>query len=379
MLKIGIDARFYGPLGKGLGRYTQKLIKNLEEIDKVNQYVIFLRKENWNDYRPANSNFKKALADYRWYTLKEQIFMPLIIKKYQIDLMHFPHFNIPILFRKDFVVTIHDLILIKYPTKKATTLDPILYKIKYWGYKQVIKYAVKKAQKIITVSNYTKQELVDYFKIKSDKVVVTYEACDGVESGQLTIPDRSFLKKFGITRPYILYVGNAYPHKNLEALLDVFKKYAEKTKHEFQLVLVGKRDYFYQKLIKYADNIGLIKSADVVFFGFASEKQLADLYRSARLYVFPSLFEGFGLPPLEAMSYGLPVLSSSSSCLPEILGQASEYFNPKDKQDMLNKISLLMNSEELRADLVKSGYEKIKSYSWERCAQETLAVYKSIK
>lgn len=378
-MKIGIDARFFGPIGKGLGRYTQKLIKNLELIDNKNQYVIFLRKENWDHYTPVNDNFKKVLADYRWYTLKEQIFIPLIIRKHNIDVMHFPHFNIPILYRGKFIATIHDLILIKYPTKKATTLDPIIYKLKYWGYKKVINSAVRRAEKIITVSNYTKNELVEYFRINENKVAVTYEACDGVESGQLMIPDRGFLKEYGINKQYLLYVGNAYPHKNLETLLDVFDEFAKKTNNKYQLVLVGKKDYFYERLIEYAKEKGLTKNLDVVFFGFATEKQLADLYRSALLYIFPSLFEGFGLPPLEAMSYGLPVLSSDASCLPEILGEAAKYFNPKDKEDILNKINLIIESYDLRTNLIEKGFKKIKSYSWEKCAQETLAVYNSIE
>lgn len=376
-MRIGIDARFYGPLGKGLGRYTQKLVKNLEIIDSKNEYLIFLRKENWDDYVPSRENFKKVLADYRWYTLKEQIMIPRAIKKQKIDLMHFPHFNIPVFYRRKFVVTIHDLILIKYPTKKATTLDPLLYKFKYWGYKKVINSAVKRAEKIITVSEYTKKELVEYFNIPSDKVVVTYEACDGVESGQLEIPDHGFLKDFNINKPFILYVGNAYPHKNLEKLLDVYKNFTKKTDNKYQLVLVGKKDYFYQRLIEYAQKRELKANNDVVFFGYATEKQLADLYRSAKLYIFPSLFEGFGLPPLEAMSYGLPVLSSNASCLPEILGDAAAYFDPKNEADMVEKMISLVKDDQLREKLVTRGYDKIKTYSWEKCAQETLAVYQT--
>jgi len=377
-MRIGIDARFYGPLGKGLGRYTQKLIKNLEEIDDKNQYVVFLRKENWDEYVPENRNFQKVLADYRWYTLKEQIYMPKLIKSRRIDVMHFPHFNIPILYRGSFVATIHDLILIKYPTKKATTLDPIMYKFKYWGYKRVINSAVKRAKKIITVSNYTKNELIDYFKIDKDKVSVTYEACNGVESGQLELPDSSFLPRHNIEKPYILYVGNAYPHKNLEGLISTFKDFNADTDRKYQLVLVGKSDYFYERLKEYADKKGLIENNDVVFFGYAAEKQLADLYRHASLYIFPSLFEGFGLPPLEAMSYGLPVASSSASCLPEILGDAAVYFNPKDKNNMMEVMKNVLGSRNLQEVLKEKGFNKIKQYSWNKCARETLAIYNDI-
>jgi len=156
-MKIGIDARFYGPQSKGLGRYTQKLIQNLEKIDRQNQYIIFLRKENWNLYQPQSINFRKELADYQWYTLSEQIYMPKILWHNKIDLMHFPHFNVPIFWPGKFIVTIHDLILTHFPTTKATTLAPIFYKIKHFGYKLVISQAVKRACQIITVSNYTKE------------------------------------------------------------------------------------------------------------------------------------------------------------------------------------------------------------------------------
>lgn len=157
---IGIDARFFGSIGKGLGRYTQKLIENLEKIDHENQYVVFLRKENFDEYQPKNKNFQKALADYQWYTFSEQIKMPLLLNKFNFDLVHFPHFNVPFFYRKKFVVTIHDLILLQFPTVKGTMLNPVFYKIKFWCYKFIIWSAIKRARRIITVSNFTKNELL---------------------------------------------------------------------------------------------------------------------------------------------------------------------------------------------------------------------------
>lgn len=378
-MKIGIDARFYGPSGKGLGRYTEKLIKNLEKIDFQNQYFIFLRKENWKDYNPQNPNFRKVLADLPWYTVEEQIFMPRIISKHKIDLMHFPHFNVPIFYFGDFVVTIHDLILLKFSTKKATTLGPILYKIKYLGYKRVITRAIKKAKKVITVSNFTKNEIATYFNLNPEKISVTYEACDGIEYGQLSLPESRFLLNHKIVKPYILYVGNAYPHKNLEKLLEVFKKLKNNSKFNFQLVLVGRPDYFYQRLEKQAQELGLLKNNSVVFFGFASQKDLAHLYRKASLYIFPSFIEGFGLPALEAMSYGLPVVASGTSSLPEILDDAALFFDPKDNKDMISVITKVLNDQNLRKKMVQKGYEQVKKFSWEKCARETLVTYHKAK
>ena len=283
-MKIGIDARFYGPYGKGLGRYTEKLIKNLEKVDNNNQYIIFLRKENWKEYIPENEKFKKVLADLPWYTVDEQLKMPKLISEHNIDLMHFPHFNIPVLYRGDFVVTIHDLILLRFPTKRATTLGPALYKIKYLGYKMAITRAIKKAKKVITVSEFTKNDLVDYFKLDPKKVVVTYEACDGIESGQLTFPENGLLENYKINKPYLLYVGNAYPHKNLDTLIDVFKKFKERNNFSHQMVFVGKKDYFYQRLHDQAEKLRLIQDGSVIFFGFASQKDLAYLYEKARFF-----------------------------------------------------------------------------------------------
>lgn len=376
-MKIGIDARFYGPIGKGLGRYTQKLVTHLEKIDQQNQYVIFLRRENWDTYQPANKNFQKVLADFQWYSSTEQVQMPKLLQKQNLDLAHFPHFNVPLLYRGRFITTIHDLILIQFPTKRATTLGPLLYKVKYFGYKRVIGHAVKKSQGVITVSHYTKKQLAEFFQIPPDKIHVTYEASSGVESGQLKMPESDFLRDYGITKPFLLYVGNAYPHKNLEGLLQAFRQFVSQHK-QHQLVLVGKDDYFYSRLKEEARAMGLDKDNRVVFFGYASEKQLADLYRLAKAYIFPSLMEGFGLPPLEAMSYGLPVLAANTSCLPEILGKAAFYFDPRNVGEIVAAISKVLSDEILQVDLREQGYQQVKKYSWEKCARETLAVYQQL-
>lgn len=371
-MKIGIDARFFGPVGKGLGRYVERLVENLEKLDEKNEYTIFLRKENWDYYTPKVSNFKKVLADYKWYSLKEQIMMPWKIRQEKLDLVHFPHFNIPVFCPAKFVATIHDLILLQFPTPRATTLGPLLYKIKYFGYRMVIGLGLRRAKKVITVSECTKKELVNFFKIKPEKIAVTYEACDGVEYGQLKMPEKKNLAKFGITKPYLLYVGNAYPHKNLEGLLKIFPK----LNLDCQLVLVGREDYFYKRMKEEIRGTAMEKS--VVFTDFVSEAILADLYRNARLYVFPSFVEGFGLPGLEAMSYGLPLAASNSSCLPEIYGDAAIYFDPKNEQGMIEQIRFTWTDEPTREKLIKLGLEQVKKYNWRSLAEETLNIYKDV-
>lgn len=370
-MKIGIDARFFGPAGKGLGRYVERLVENLEKIDQANEYIIFLRKENWDYYTPKVSNFKKVLADYPWYSLKEQIMMLWKIWREKIDLVHFPHFNIPIFCPTKFVATIHDLILLQFPTPRATTLGPLLYKIKYFGYRLVIGLGLRRAKKVITVSECTKKELVQYFKINPEKIAVTYEACDGVEYGQLKMPEKKILAKFGITKPYLLYVGNAYPHKNLEGLLKIFPK----LNLDCQLVLVGREDYFYKRMKEEIKGTPIEKN--IIFTDFVSEAILADLYRNARVYVFPSFVEGFGLPGLEAMSYGLPLVASNSSCLPEIYGDGAVYFNSKDEREMIEKIKFVWSDEATRQNLIKLGLEQVKKYSWQNLAEKTLQIYQN--
>ena len=374
MARIGIDARFFGSIGKGLGRYTQKLIENLEKIDNENQYVVFLRKENFDEYQPKNKNFQKVLADYQWYTFSEQLKMPTLLNKFKLDLMHFPHFNVPFFYRKKFIVTIHDLILLEFPTVRGTTLNPLFYKIKFLSYRFIIWSAIKRAEKVITVSNFTKKELLKYYKkyLKEEKIAVTYEAgSDSIENdGQNPLLDIEILKKYGIIKPYLLYVGNAYPHKNLERMILAFSSMNQEQK--YQLVLVGKIDYFYDRLRKLVENKSI---KDVVFLGQLTDEVLDAIYRKSRAYVFASLYEGFGIPPLEAMSRNIPVISSDHPCMKEILGDSVYFFNGRDEKEISEAMEKIMEDEELRKILIEKSSNQIKKYSWEKMGRETMEIY----
>jgi len=372
-MKIGIDARFYGSLGKGLGRYTQQLITYLEKIDQENDYYIFLRKENWADYQPQNKRFTKILADYRWYTLSEQIFMPIKIWTLGLDMMHFTHFNVPFFYIGKFIVTIHDLILIKYPTERATTLGPWLYKIKQFGYRIIIKKAVKSANKIIAVSNFTKQEIVKHFQVTPKKIYITYE---GVDSLAVSSKDfKETLNKYKIRQPYLLYVGNVYPHKNIDGLLSAFQELL-KEKPDYHLTIVGKDDYFFERLKKEVRLKNL--EANVIFTGFVTDHDLPNIYQAASLYVFPSFCEGFGLPALEACLYGIPVAASNNSSLPEVLGQAAVYFDPYQPQEIHKKIKYVLDNPQVAQQLVERGHEQVKKFSWKKMAAITLKMYQKI-
>ena len=376
---IGIDARFFGPHAKGLGRYAQKLIEEIEKTDDKNDYLIFLRQANFNEYQPQNLRFKKILANWRWYSLGEQLFFPRQLYRHKIDLMHFTHFNAPIFYRRPYVVTIHDLILRQWPTVKNNLFSRVKYFFKNFVYKIVIRLVLARAKKIIAVSQFVKNDIIKSFGVSPEKVKVIYEGAPEIANRKSQIADRQILEKYEIKKSYLLYVGNAYPHKNLVRLIEAFKILHNGQYPNLQLVLVGGEDYFYKKLKQEnCDERGVCFGGGVIFTGFVSDEELGDLYQNAEVYVFPSLCEGFGLPPLEAMSYGVPVVAARVTCLPEILGEAAHYFDAQEPVDMAVKISEVLSNETLRQQFIAAGFAQIKKYSWSRMAEETMRIYKFV-
>lgn len=394
-MRIGIDARFYGPIGKGLGRYTQEVVDNIIKITSADSplktqanfdFVVFLSPENFDEFECEFPNVKKVLLDIRWYSWQEQILMPFYLWREHLDLIHFPHFNVPLFSPGKLVVTIHDLILTHFPTLRATTLSPVIYRLKNLAYRLVIFSAIKRAKKIITVSQFTKDDLINKFKVAPEKIVVTYEGVANLAKGRdslfvAKLDSEETLEQYHISQKFLLYVGNAYPHKNLEALLRAFAKLLSK-RPELRLVLVGKDDYFYSRVRDYARSLNLWQkeniNSPVIFPGYVPDAQLEILYSQAGAYIFPSLYEGFGLPPLEAMARACPVLSSNRTSLPEVLGEAALYFDPENESDMIEKMTLILDQVDLRKSLVSRGLEQVKKYSWWQCAKETLSVYQAV-
>jgi glycosyltransferase involved in cell wall biosynthesis len=320
-----------------------------------------------------------VLADCRWYSLKEQLFLPFIIRKQKLNLIHFPHFNVPLFCFCPFVVTVHDLILKRFPTRRASTLSFFNYYLKNLAYRLVIFFAVKRAEKIITVSCFTKKDILNYFKIKPEKVKVIYEgAPKKVSSVKYQVSSVKTLDKFGINKPYLLYVGNAYPHKNLEGLLKSFEKLIRRHRMNLQLVLVGELDYFYKRLMNRVAQKHSKISDRIIFTDYVADKELGFLYQNASLYIFPSMCEGFGLPPLEAMSCGVPVVCSNATCLPEVLGEASVYFNPYKSAEIAQVIKRVLGDTNLQQHLRECGFRKTDQYSWFETAKQTLKVYENI-
>lgn len=383
-MKIGIDARFIGPQGTGLGKYTEKLIENLTKIDRQNQYVIFLRKDNWN-WQKLPNNFKKILADVPWYSLAEQIRLPKIFENQNLDLLHVPHFNAPIFYDGKFIVTIHDLIHHQF-NQAATTKNPLIFKIKKLGYQMVINHAIQKSAKIIVPSTHIKEEIIKNFKVDSSKIVVTYEAAEEeyFQSRNKNKPGLDELQTGfeGRESSYLIYVGNAYPHKNLNNLLEAFYILARDTRgtrdtfDTLSLVIVCPRDVFSQRL---RSEIRKRELEDgVQLKGYLKPTELAKLFRQAAAYVFPSLSEGFGIPGLNAMASGLPVVCSNIPTLKEIYGDAALYFNPHNPKDIAEKIRQVISNDKIKSDLVKKGKGQVQKYSWRQMAQETLKVYEGV-
>lgn len=350
-MRIGIDARLINETG--VGRYIRNLIRELAEIDKANSYVVFVRDDYWE---PPNERWERRIVDVPWHSIAEQIIMPWAFLRARLDLVHIPYFNVPIFYPGRLIVTIHDLTILHFDTGKATTLPFPLYRLRRLGYRIALAVGLARAKRIIAVSHATKQELIDHFPIDPEKIVVTYE---GIDEGLKTQDLGQKSQKRLIKNPYFLYVGNAYPHKNLETLLLAFGHNTEK------LVLVGKEDYFYKKIKNLVHTMKLENK--VIFFGQADDEQLANLYHNAIALVFPSLMEGFGLPALEALALGCPVIASDIPVFHEILGEYATYFNPRDPSDLNVKLTSALRAPRKRVALGK--------YSWSALASATLAAY----
>lgn len=375
-MRIIIDARMYQQ--SGIGRYLRNLLINLQEIDHKNEYLILHLKEDYEDVQ-YQKNFHKVLADFKWYGLTEQRRLPKILHDLRPDLVHFPHFNVPSLFQGKFIVTIHDLIHQHFSMNRSSTLNPLIYFLKQAGYKKVFKFAIEKSLNILTPSNFVKDQLINEWNINSTKIEVTYEA---VDDKILTIVNRMdmedlgrIMQKFNIQPPFIFYVGNAHPHKNVEGLIKAFRSLSRFQRggnegRRLLLVLSGQDHYFWQRIRQE------FQYKDIIYTGPLSEEELVALYKGAEIFIMPSFEEGFGLPILEAMACGTPVLASDIGVLREVGGKAAYYFNPESVEDMIGKIAKVVEYKKLREDLANKGYRRYKMFSWKKLAKKTLEVYR---
>lgn len=368
-MKIAIDARFVGN-GSGLGRYTYKLLEYILKIDRKNEYKIILYPQDKKLINFSYGNYELLGVDYVHYSIGEQLGFWWWLRRLNCDLVHFANFNHPILYRGKFVVTIHDLTLLFYPGRVRRKW------VSEWGYMMTMKNAVRRASKVICISEFTKKDVIKYLNAPLEKVSVVYEAPD---ERIKKVEDKSQIirikKKFGITKPYFLYVGQWRVHKNLVRLIEAFD-IIRQNGMESQLLLVGKEDPRYPEVRETIKKSKFEK--DIIITGFVPDEDFNAIYTGALTFVFPSLYEGIGLPPLEAMNCGIPVISSEASCMPEILQQAVLYFNPYDVKEIAFAMEKIYHNDNLRLELIAKGYDLIKKYSWEKMARETLLIYDKV-
>ncbi|MCB9822864.1 glycosyltransferase family 4 protein [Candidatus Nomurabacteria bacterium] len=377
MKKIVIDARGYST---STGRYTRKLIEYLEELEAnqtEREYTILLFPDEFEKYHPTNPRFSKKVADFKHYSLSEQIGFLIFLNKLNADLVHFTMPQQPIFYRGKTVTTIHDLTLLKsFPGNR----NLLAYKAKQMVGRFVFRRIGKKSSAIITPTKFTKTDYTTFLSKTGfipvarinpvDKIQVTYESADVVTSKPTPYPAL-------IDKDFIMYVGQQSNYKNLRRLMQSHQQLL-KERPGLKLVLVGKLGEYGEQSKKWAEQQNF---KNIVFTGFLeSDAQLAWLYKNTLAYVFPSLMEGFGLPALEAMAHGAPVVSSNATCIPEVCGNAAHYFDPEDVSDITRAISEVLEDKKLREDLIKKGTQQVKKYSWKRMAEQTLDIYtKSLK
>lgn len=367
-MKIGIDARLINETG--VGRYIRNLLNELAIIDTTNQYVVYLTTDGSKSYTPPNERFSTRLVNIRWHTIAEQFILPKIFVSDRLDILHVPYFTIPIFYPGKMVVTIHDLTVLHVNTGRASTLSPLVYKLKKLAYFIVLSVGLIKAKNIIAVSEFTKAQIVQYMHIPQEKIHITYE---GYDRSMHIMHTKNSIQP---TKPYILYVGNAYPHKNIDTLLSGFEKFlqdSEGKKKQLSLVLVGPDDIFYKSYKQYVVSKKL--SGNVLFYGQASYQELCGLYKNADALVFPSLMEGFGLPGVEAMSLGVPVIASNIPVFHEVYGDNVTYFETTDPLNLKCALEKVLGNEKYRDDLRMRAKKFVERYSWRRMAKETRAIY----
>jgi len=371
-MNIGIDCRMYSTF-YGIGRYTHELVTRIlkinETLEKPHKFTLFFNPTEFKTFdEKAFKHIIKIQVNANHYSLSEQTSFLKALYKEKLDTVHFPHFNIPYFYNRPFTVTIHDLTLSLFPGQKMNKFHHRL------AYNLTIKHAVNKAKRILTVSAYTKNDLIRFLKVPPEKIHVTHL---GVSDDFTFITDTKVftptLKKFKLEhKQFFLYAGVWRTHKNIPRLIEAFHLIKQKTEKPFKLVLTGKPDPLYKEV---PDTIKKYKlENDVILTGSVTNEELSHLYNASFIFTFPSLYEGFGLPPLESMKCGTPVVASFASSLPEVLKDNAVYFDPYDVNDMAEKILSLAKDADKQADLVEKGIAHANTFSWQKLAEKSLKV-----
>lgn len=369
-MKIGLVTNMMDGQNAGIGRYTENLVKNLLLIDKKNEYYLIHSNKKKYDFKGNYQEIRLPFFDSIPKKLTTGAFLfEKICSEYKLDILHDLGQISPFFFKSKTkkILTIFDLSPILFP-RFFTKLTNI--------YTKLFPTILKNTDHIITVSENSKKDIIKIFDIPKEKITVTYLS---VEDKFKPIRDKIYLelirKKYSLPKRFILFVGTIEPRKNLTSLLSAFSD-IKKNKLEIKLVIVGKMGWLQNDIFKKIKQLDI--EQDVIFTGFVEEKDLPYFYNLAKLFVYPSLYEGFGFPVLEAMACGCPVITSPTSSLSEITGNAAILLNPTDTRNMTKVILNTVSNKKLRSKLIEYGLSHVKKFNWQNCAKNTLKVYNEI-
>lgn len=362
MKKIVIDAR---ESGTSTGRYIDKHIEHLHSLKPKYEVVVLTKSHRLEFMQKIAPKFTAVKSDYKEFGLSEQTSLMWQLYRLSPDLVHFNAPQQPILYLGRSVTTVHDLTTARFvnPTKNT-----FVFKIKQLVYKGVIHVVARKSAKLITPTQWVKEDLARYTNTNSRKIIVTHEAADELASKAKPIEEAE-------GKDFIMFNGRPHPHKNIRRLIEAFVQVHEKYP-ALLFVIAGKKDASYRSYASLVKKLDL--EGSVLFTDFIPDDQLRWAHENAKAYVCASLSEGFFLPALEAMMYENPLICSNATCLPEVCGDAAEYFDPYDVDDIAKKIIKVLGSEERQKELVAAGKKQLKKYSWRKMAEETLAVYDDV-
>lgn len=375
-MRIGFDVDSLTLRSGGIGRYAVNLINHIAKLHSYsgNEFFIFFHNSFDRDLLNEYSYIKyiKKYTHIKSNVLRKGIFLPFSIRSLKLNLFHgLDHVGIPFLYKNKrckYVVTIHDLITKLYPEK---------FTVKHrFIQNTLLPYILKKADRIIAVSQCTKNEMIGFYPDSEEKVRVIYEGVESKFSPKSKQEANETLKKYHIDFPYFLFLGTLEPRKNIIRVLDAFIRLKKERDIDEKLVITGRKGWLYGETLKKIEYSSL--SDNIVLSGFVDDDDLPSLYSGAKIFLYPSLFEGFGLPVLEAMACGVPVITSNCSSLPEIAGNAAMFVNPKNVVEIVNAMEILISNNNLREELSAKGLERAKIFSWDKTAKETIKLYEEI-
>jgi glycosyltransferase involved in cell wall biosynthesis len=367
-VRIGIDARKLHDFG--IGTYIRNLLRQLARLDRNTEFVVLCRAEDRATLTSLGENFRAVVETSGNYSVAEQLRIPLALRREGVTLFHAPHYVLPPLVRCRSVVTIHDCIHLMFPQYLPNRFA--------LGYARAsIDLATRRATRVLTVSESSKRDILRFVDTPADKIDVIYNAYDerfGVEPREEDVV--RVRERYQLHDEFVLYAGNVKPHKNLQRLIDAFDLVRRRGLARLKLVLIGDEISKYAALRRAVHQHQLHKY--VRFLGYLPEETLAVMYRLAAVFVFPSLYEGFGLPPLEAMASGTPVVTSNVSSLPEVAGDAAVLVDPYDPHAIADGIERLLTDETLRRDLRAKGVARARQFSWEQSVRRVREIYDEV-